>query len=230
MGIFDRFKRTSESHNVIEDYELGNIIYRKVNEHLWLSPYDAERYFKFGKIDAQLLKAGTEDEETKRFLPGLSISEEVLGKKILAVEAGIGISYLITFDNFPVGMIDITPPKTNKFHSNMNMWTFDFYITNDMRNKGIMSACFPAFLKLLAHNIGIKEIYAWVHEDNTRSIYILEKFFFRVVDTIPISDPSKRPIITPQYKAWKCPLQELMFYDTHFTCPANWADRPTFML
>ncbi len=227
MGIFDKFRQSSKPQNVIEDYQLENVIHRKVNERLWLHPYDAGRFVVVGEIDAAMLSTGTDDEETKKFLPGLSISKETLEKKMFAVEVGLGISYLITIDKFPVGMIDLTPPKANKIQHNLDMWTLDFFIINNMRDKGIMSSCFPAFLKLMAQNIGIKEIYAWVHEENSRSINVLEKFFFRMVDSIPLYDSTKRPIISPGYKAWKCPLQELRFYDTHINCPSYWADRPT---
>ncbi len=230
MSISDLFKRKespSKKGNVIEDYELENVIYRKITEELRLVPYDAERFFKFVKFDAQLLSMGIDDNETKTFLPGLSISEEELKKRILSVEAGLRISYLITVKNMPVGMIDLDPPKANKIQYNMPIWTIDYFVVNNLRNKGLMTACFPAMLKIMANNIGIKDIYAWVHEDNTISIRLLEKFFFRQVDSIPLHDSSKRPIITPHYLAFKCPVQELRFLDKQINCPAYWADKPT---
>lgn len=229
MGLFDKFRHPAKPQNIIEDYELANVIHRKVNEHLWLHSYDEERLINLGELDAQLLTVGTNDAESKEFLPGLSISKESLHKRVVSVELGIGISYLIALDKMPIGMIELTLPKRNKIQNNMTVWSLDFFIVNYLRDKGVMSSCFPAFMKLMVQNIGIKEVYAWVHEDNLKSISVLEKFFFRVVDTIPLHDSTKRPIISPHYMAWKCPLQELVFADGQIRCPSYWADRPTLV-
>lgn len=229
MGLFDKFRHPAKPQNIIEDYELANVIHRKVNEHLWLHPYDEERLINLGELDAQLLTVGTNDAESKEFLPGLSISKESLHKRVVSVELGIGISYLIALDKMPIGMIELTLPKRNKIQNNMTVWSLDFFIVNYLRDKGVMSSCFPAFMKLMVQNIGIKEVYAWVHEDNLKSISVLEKFFFRVVDTIQLHDSTKRPIISPHYMAWKCPLQELVFADGQIRCPSYWADRPTLV-
>ena len=232
MGLRDIFKKKDDlpkKTEVIEDYKLDNIIYRKINDVLWLQPYDAERFFTVGEIDAQLLSAGIDDEETKNYLPGLTVSKDDLKKKVLAVEAGIRISYLITLNKMPVGMINLDPPKANRVQHNMPIWTMDYFVINSLRNKGIMTDCFPALLKLMAKNIGISEIYAWVHEDNTISIGILEKFFFRTVNSIPLHDSSKRPIIAPHFMAFKCPLNELVFGDGQIRCPSYWADKQTLV-
>lgn len=232
MSLTDLFKKNSKptnGDNIIEDYELGDIIYRKVTEDLWLCPYDAERFYKLGEVDAQLLSMGIDDADTKKYLPGLAITEDNLKKRVLSVELGLEITYLITLHKYPVGMIILNPPKYNKVQYNLPIWTIDYFVVNNMRNKGIMSACFPPLLKLLAENIGIKDVYAWVHDDNEQSIRLLEKFFFRLVDSVPLYDNTMRPIIREHYLALKCPVQELRFYDTHLNCPAYWADRPTMI-
>lgn len=231
MSLNDLSKKNPfhKKEGLIEDYELKSIIYRKITEELWLAPYDVERFLQFGKIDAQLLSMGIDDNETNTFLPGLSITEDELKKRVFSVEAGLRISYLITVQNMPVGMIDLDPPKTNKVQHNMPIWTIDYFVVNYLRNKGIMTACFPAMLRIMANNIGIKDVYAWVQEDNTNSIRLLEKFFFRIVNSIPLHDSSKRPVITPHYLALKCPVQELSFLDKQINCPAYWADMPTLV-
>ena len=142
MSLSDLFKKNKKE--IIEDYKLESIIYRRITDELWLVPYDGERLYKVGKFDAQLLSMGIDDNETKTFLPGLCISEEDLKKRVFAVEAGIRISYLITVKNMPVGMISLDSPKANKIQHNMPFWTMDFFVVKDLRNKGLMTACFPA--------------------------------------------------------------------------------------
>lgn len=34
MGLSDKFRHPAKPKNIIEDYELANVIHRKVNEHL----------------------------------------------------------------------------------------------------------------------------------------------------------------------------------------------------
>lgn len=216
-------------NGTFEDYKLENIVYRKISEQVWLAPYDAERLFKYGKQDAFFLNEGVNDDDAQKYLEGISITFDYLKERVLCVESGSCITYLITVRGFPMGMFFLYPPMTNKMQRNRPIWTIEYFVVNKFRGKGIMTSCFPAFMKLMAKDIGIDEVYAWVHDDNVTSIGILEKFFFRKVDTLPVYDNRLRNVTMPHYLALKCPLCDINFYDTYIDCPQDWIDKPTLV-
>ena len=181
---------TKLSDNLVEDnrtifYALKDIKYRQMGPGLMLAPYDAMAYFQYP--DASVLPNLTNTDKIKRFLPGLGFSNEDSCRKRLMgfmhkTEKQLGVTYVLRYNNIPIGMVFVNTPLYNKKTINLAIWTIDFYISEMMEHHGIMYNAVVRVLNEMKTVMSAKYVYAMVDQDNTDCINLLGNGLFTEID------------------------------------------------
>lgn len=81
-----------------------------------------------------------------------------------------------------VGMIMIETPALNLLNNGFENWTISFCISELFEGKGIMSMALTNVLYFLKFELSVKEIFAVTEIENSRSINIMKKIGFVVID------------------------------------------------
>ena len=172
--------------NVLGKYfNLTDLMIIPLGEILSLVPIDAKSIDGMDKI---MLETLSQTPRIKKYIPQLDFSnpnnssEKFFTRLVLQTENGLGFSYGLYINNGLAGMIMVETPEYNKLTIGFEHWTFSFFSLMGFEQRGLMSASLPRFLHYMKENIGVKELYAIVDADNTRSIRLLQKFMFDEVD------------------------------------------------
>ena len=160
-------------------YNLEDIRSMRMGESLMIAPYDAGWLLQ--APDSQVLPLFANSEKIRRFLPGLGFeTEETCRKQLEAIciktEGGLGFTYFIRLQNFPIGMITINSPIYNEKTMNLRIWSVDFFIAEQYEHQGLM---FNALVRVLNQlkAMGANFIYALVDVENTSCIRLLQGLF-----------------------------------------------------
>lgn len=149
-------------------------------------PIDAKSVFE--ESDKIILNSLGQTARIKRYLPILDFSipdnssEKFFLKLVKQTEMGLGFSYGIRQSKGLLGIIMVDTPALNQLTNNFENWTISFFVLELFENKRILSTALPRLLFFLREKIGVKRLYAIVDSDNTRSIHLLQKFFFEKVN------------------------------------------------
>ena len=174
-------------------YKTEDIRLMKVGDNFAIAPYDAGWYFE--APDEKILPIIANTDRIKKYLPGLNFSDEAstkktLGSLILSTEAGWGFSYILRFQNLPIGAIIVHSPlyNNNDLGQNIrhNIWTIDFFISEIYEGKGIMFQSLCRVLNQLK-GMGIPRVYALVDDSNERCLRFVKNIFDEV-ETINITN------------------------------------------
>ncbi len=165
-------------------FQLEDVKTIKVNEELWIIPYDAEFYFKCREADALLFSQLASTDRIRKYLPGLQFStvEEssaTLVQSLKKTEAGISISYVLRVKNIPIGMIVAESPLYNQRALNLRIWTVDFFIAEAFEHKKIMYTCLLRVLNQLKE-MGVSQVYCLIAQSNQSCLHLIQGFFTEV--------------------------------------------------
>lgn len=165
-------------------YRLEDIKSMRMGEPLMIAPYDARWLFQ--APDSQVLPLFANSEKIRRFLPGLGFeTEESCRKQLEAIciktEGGLGFTYFVRLQNFPIGMITVNSPIYNEKTMNLRIWSIDFFITEQYEHKGLMFNALARVLNQLK-GMGIQRVHALVDVENTSCIRLLKGLFKEEID------------------------------------------------
>ncbi len=173
------------------DYSLSGLIARTLdgqpNSSNFIGPYDANALFSTLDPDSQLLDL-TMTPDVKDYLPSMfemGKSKQFLIQAPVLAENGKLITYIERIQGFPVGMLFLTPPSTNRLNGKGAIWDISFFVLNTFRRKGYMGAALGRMLMIAKQNIGINKLYAFVDETNYVARNLLEQYAF---DRQPYAD------------------------------------------
>lgn len=177
--------KMSEVNILGKYFNLTDLMIIPLGDALSLVPIDAT---SLGGMDKIILETLSQTPNIKKYIPQLDFSnpnnssEKFFTRLILQTENGLGFSYGLRVNSGLAGMIMVETPEYNKLTIGFEHWTFSFFSLMGFEQKGLMSASLPRFLHYMKENIGVKELYAIVDVDNTRSIRLLQKIMFDEVD------------------------------------------------
>lgn len=165
-------------------YRLEDIKSMRMGESLMIAPYDAGWLLQ--APDSQVLPLFANSEKIRRFLPGLGFeTEESCRKQLEAIciktEGGLGFTYFVRLQNFPIGMITVNSPIYNEKTMNLRIWSIDFFITEQYEHKGLMFNALARVLNQLK-GMGIQRVHALVDVENTSCIRLLKGLFKEEID------------------------------------------------
>ncbi len=179
-----------EQEQIIEDhrttfYELENIKYRAMGKELMLAPYDGFSLENYP--DADVLPALANTEKIQRFLPNLGFKDKESTQKRLAgyiikTESQMGVTYVIRYNNIPMGMVFVNTPLYNKKSINLAIWTIDFYISEMLEHQGIIYNAILRVLHEMKIAMNAKVVYALVDQDNHDCIKVIGNGLFEKVN------------------------------------------------
>lgn len=169
-------------------YRLEDIQHIRMGESLMIAPYDA------GWMDApdpEFLPLFANSAKIRKFLPGLGFeTKESCRKKLDAIymktEAGLGFTYFIRMQGYPIGMITVNSPLYNAETMNLRIWSIDFFITEQYEHKGLMFNALARVLNQLK-SMEIQRVHALVDVENTSCIRLLKGLFQQEIDNTHFS-------------------------------------------
>ena len=164
-------------------YNLEDVKTMRMGDYM-ICPYDAMWYFQ--APDSSIIPTLANTEEIRRYLPGLNFETEESCKKtleacLMKTEAGLGITYVIRNQNYPIGMIMLNSPKYNEKVINLRIWTVDFFITKMFEHKGIMYKSLHKVLNQIK-GMDVNYLYATLDKSNTSCKNLLGNGFFTEID------------------------------------------------
>ena len=164
-------------------YNLEDIKTMKMEDYM-ICPYDAGWFFQ--APDAEVIPTLANSTEIRKYLPGLKLDtakscKNTLKECLMKTEAGLGITYVIRHQNFPIGMIILSSPLYNEKAINLRIWTIDFFIIKMFEHHGIM---YNSLKKVLyqVKNMNAKYVYATIDQTNKACINLLGNGFFTEID------------------------------------------------
>jgi len=164
-------------------YNLSDLKRISLGGQFSLCPIDAGALLD--SMDSLILESVCQTEEITKNLPLLdfktskSNGKEFLTNEIKKCELGLGFGYAIRQNAGLVGMIMIDTPAFNKLTIEFEQWTISYFCF--LENLGIISTAIPRILYLLKTQIKVKKLYALVSSNNSKSIHILQKFYFNEI-------------------------------------------------
>ena len=191
------------------DYSLSGLIVRtldgKTNSNTFIGPYDANALFTTFDADSKLLDL-TMTPDVKSYLPPMfemGNAKQFLSQAPGLIENGKLITYVERIQGYPVGMIFLTPPSTNRLNRKSAIWDISFFVMETFRRKGYMGIALGRMLMIAKQNIGIDKLYAFVDNTNYAAKDLLEKYAF---DRQPYMDQAGQGKV-----AYCCNLAMLQF-------------------
>ena len=179
-----------KNESIVEDnrtsfYRLEDIKYRSMGKDLMLAPYDGFSLENYP--DADILPAMANTAKIQRFLPNLGFKDKESTQKrlegfIIKTEAQLGVTYVIRYNNMPMGMVFVNTPLYNKKTINLSIWTIDFYISEMLEHKGIVYNSILRVLYEMKTAMNAKVVYALVDQDNHDCINLIGKGLFEKVN------------------------------------------------
>lgn len=165
-------------------YSLDSIKVMQIAKGVFLCPYDGYQIMNFAETDEKMLDLLMSD-DIKEYLPGLPIFTGTPTSKYLQllpskVELGLGIPYAIRIGNGLAGFVYLDSPLFNR-QIGLDEWTLDFFLFEVFRGQNIMQRALARLLAAAKMDLNIHKLYASVSKKNTKSIRILESFYFEYV-------------------------------------------------
>lgn len=150
--------------------------------------------------------------DIKKYLPNLDLSSpEAIGKYFLnfaqKTELGYEFGYSIKMgDDGYMGFIFIHTPALNEKAINFPHWSIDFCLFDFFRGQGIMTQTLARVLFILKTQMNVREVYAYVDEDNEKCLNLLSRLPFDIQPET-LSDPATGH----KAKLFCCPLHQINF-------------------
>ena len=153
-----------------KDFKIGDSFYLQV-----FNPDEIPTY-------ALMFTAFFDNERTSRYLPQLNFGgdkkkmEDFFTNQCRKVILGLGIPYVILYNQGVIGFIFLTSPEGG---TAFKKWTIDFVIAEPFEGKGIMTVALNNIFYYLKRDIHVSELYAIVKDDNKRCVNLLDKLDFK---------------------------------------------------
>lgn len=150
--------------------------------------------------------------DIKKYLPNLNLSSaDAIGKYFhqyyTKTEYGYEFGYSIKMgDDGYLGFIFIHTPAMNEKAINFPKWSIDFCLFEPFRGKGIMLQAISRVLFILKSEMNVREVYAYVNEDNSNCLRMLSRLPFDLQPET-LTDPHTGH----KAKLFCCPLHEINF-------------------
>lgn len=174
---FERYKADHTIFEGIPKIDMGGTILRGILPHML-------------EAESKMYLINSKDELTRKYLPAAyADNEEEALKKLndyidrFLLKAGILFSIATKEKSIPVGYILCNSPATVYPDSKeaINDWTIDFWLREQVRGRGIMTAAVYNVLGYL-QRMEVPRVYAFVDKTNEISIKILKKCHMIQVD------------------------------------------------
>lgn len=150
--------------------------------------------------------------DIKKYLPNLNLSStDAIGtyfrQYYTKTEYGYEFGYSIKMgDDGYLGFIFIHTPAMNEKAINFPKWSIDFCLFEPFRGKGIMLQALSRVLFILKSEMNVREVYAYVDEDNSNCLRMLSRLPFDLQPQT-LTDPNTGH----KAKLFCCPLHEINF-------------------
>lgn len=227
MGLLDYFKKKKEDKvhtqqqvlsqaikptipNIIGKYYTLDKIKRIPMGQIYLQPIDTAIIFD-SDLQKSIFIMGNISPKIAKFLPNFNISSENDVAQYFInfckkTETGYEFGYAIKMNDGILGFIFINTPANNEIAINFSQWTIDFCLFEPFEKQGIMTQCLVRILYFLKIELGVRNIYAIVSQENTDSLNLLSHLPFDLQQ-----ESLTNPTTGEKAKLFCCPIHEINF-------------------